>query len=126
MNIETCEGKQNKKSYLNKNYSKQLLRSVSERYFTKKHIYRPKIGFSVPINSWMRNKSGFGEYIDILKEKKTLERSIYNSKNINKLIYNFYNYPNESHKFSNAGKIWNLLNLELWIRSFIDKKSQLS
>ena len=124
--LELSMTNQVKRIYLNKNYSKQLLRSVSERYFTKKHIYRPKIGFSVPINSWMRNKSGFGEYIDILKEKKTLERSIYNSKNINKLIYNFYNYPNESHKFSNAGKIWNLLNLELWIRSFIDKKSQLN
>ena len=50
---------------------------------------------------------------------------IYNQKNIKKLVNNFYELPNEKHEFSNAGKIWNLLNLELWIRCFIEKKSEL-
>ena len=113
------------KNFYSKKYSKYLLRKIAEKYFKKKHIYRPKVGFSVPINNWMRNSSGFGEYVSILSEKKTLNRSIYNSKKILELIKNFKKYPNESHNYSNAGKIWSLLNLELWIRSFVEKKDEL-
>ena len=73
----------------------------------------------------MRNKKGFGEILDILVDSKTTNREIYNQKNLKKLIIDFYKYPNENYKNSNAGKIWNILNLELWIRSFIESKSEL-
>ena len=53
-----------------KKYTKVILRKVAEKYFSKEHIYRNKIGFSTPINRWMRNKKGFGEVISILSEKK--------------------------------------------------------
>lgn len=109
----------------NKKISKYLLKIIGEKYFKKKHIYRPKVGFSTPINFWMRNKKGFGEILDILIDSKTTNREIYNQKNLKKLIIDFYKYPNENYKNSNAGKIWNILNLELWIRSFIESKSEL-
>ena len=73
----------------------------------------------------MRNKKGFGEYIDFLREKKTLERGIYNKNKLTKLIDNFYKFPKEDYIFSNAGKIWNILNLELWIRSFVEERQEL-
>ncbi len=108
-----------------KKYTKVILRKVAEKYFSKEHIYRNKIGFSTPINRWMRNKKGFGEVISILSEKKTLERGIYDSSNIIKLLNDFYKYPDEKKIYSNAGKVWNLLNLEVWIRTMIEKKSEL-
>tara|TARA_B100001027_G_scaffold163669_1_gene116012 strand:- start:284 stop:1816 length:1533 start_codon:yes stop_codon:yes gene_type:complete len=110
----------------NKKFSKQILREIAIKYFKKEHVYRPKIGFSTPINTWIRNKNGFGEFIEILNEKRTLDREIYNSKNIVKLMKNFYKYPNENPNNSYAGKIWNILNLELWIRTIIEKKAQLN
>lgn len=109
----------------NKKISKNLLKLIAEKYFKKTHIYRPKVGFSTPINLWLRNKKGFGEILDILIDTKTTNRHIYNQKNLKKLIVDFYKYPNENYKNSNAGKIWNILNLELWIRSFIENKSEL-
>ena len=111
--------------FRSKIYTKIILRKLAEKYFKKSHIYRPKIGFSIPINNWMRNKKGFGEYIDFLREKKTLERGIYNKNKLTKLIDNFYKFPKEDYIFSNAGKIWNILNLELWIRSFVEERQEL-
>ena len=108
-----------------KKYTKVILRKVAEKYFSKEHIYRNKIGFSTPINRWMRNKKGFGEVMNILSEKKTLERGIYDSSNIIKLLNDFYKYPDEKKIFSNAGKFWNLFNLEVWIRTMIVKISEL-
>ena len=117
----------NSKSFIkNEKHSKQILREIASKYFKKEHVYRPKIGFSTPINTWMRNKNGFGQFIEILNEKRTLDREIYNSKNILKIIKNFYKYPNENPNNSYAGKIWNILNLELWIRTIIEKKTQLN
>ena len=73
----------------NKKISKYLLKIIGEKYFKKKHIYRPKVGFSTPINFWMRNKKGFGEILDILIDSKTTNREIYNQKNFEEINYRF-------------------------------------
>ena len=105
--------------------NKYILKKVAERYFPKEFIYRKKIGFSMPINKWMREENFIKEYISILNEKRTLSRSIYNSNSIKKLI-NDVKFKKDSFINSNAGKLWCLINLELWIRQFLENKKSIS
>jgi len=101
--------------------NKYILKKVAERYFPKEFIYRKKNGFSMPINRWMKEENFIKEYISILNEKRTLSRSIYNSNSIKKLI-NDFKFKKDSFINSNAGKLWSLINLELWIRQFFENK----
>ena len=107
---------------INNGETKFILKKIAEQYFHKKHIYRPKIGFSTPINKWIRNKKMFGDYINLLEEKKFKEREIFDQREIELLLRRFYNNPKESPYFSNAGLIWSILTLEIWMRFFIDNK----
>ena len=75
----------------------------------------------MPINKWMREENFNKEYISILNEKRTLSRSIYNSNSIKKLI-NDFKFKKDSFINSNSGKLWCLINLELWIRQFLENK----
>jgi len=58
-------------------------------------------------------------------EDRTLDRNIYNSDGIRNLVKALYN-KKDSETFTYAGRIWILLNLELWIRTFIENKSKLN
>ena len=98
------------------------MKKIAESHFHKKHIYRPKIGFSTPINKWIRNKKLFGNYIKFLEEKKFKERGIFEKREIDLLLKRFYDNPKESPNYSNAGLIWSILNLEIWMRFYIDSK----
>ena len=107
----------------NKNFNKYILKKIAERYFPKKFIYRKKNGFSMPINNWMKKKDFMDEYVSILDEKRTLSREIYDTESIQRLLKKFKD-DKDTFINSNSGKIWSLINLELWIRYFIeDKKS---
>ena len=100
--------------------SKYLIKKLSEKFFTKKFIYRKKIGFSMPLNEWMK-KSKFKKFFtDILLNPLTLSRGIYNTRELIKLI-KIFNKGNDKNKNSYANKIWVLVNFELWMRMFIDK-----
>ena len=107
---------------INNGETKYILKKIAENHFHKKHIYRPKIGFSTPINKWIRNKKLFGNYIKLLEEKKFKERGIFEKREIDLLLKRFYDNPKESPNYSNAGLIWSILNLEIWMRYFIDNK----
>ena len=110
---------------LNKNINKFLLKKVAERYLPKKFIYRKKIGFSMPINNWMKKSNFIEEYVSILNENRTLSRNIYNSNSIKKLI-NDFKFKKDSFINSNAGKLWSLINLELWIRQFFENEKSIT
>ena len=105
--------------------NKYILKKIAERYFPKKFNYRKKIGFSMPINRWMKKENFIKDYISILNEKRTLSRSIYNSNSIKKLI-NDFKFKKDSFINSNSGKLWSLINLELWIRQFIENKKSIT
>ena len=72
---------------------------------------RKKLGFPAPLDHWVEDKK-----IDLIKEmlldKETKDRGIFNIKNVEKLINN-----KENLKYDFWGKkIWMLLNLEIWFR----------
>lgn len=53
---------------------KKVLREVLYRYVPKEMMERPKKGFSIPIDQWLRNDKGLKGWAETLIEKKTLEQ----------------------------------------------------
>ena len=95
--------------------SKYLLRKLSLKFLPKEISNKKKLGFPVPLDHWLD-----GSFLDyskqILLDKTTLNRGIFDSNQINNLLF-----KKENTKYDFWGKkIWMLINIELWARNFID------
>jgi asparagine synthase (glutamine-hydrolysing) len=94
--------------------TKTLLKKVAARLVPPDVIYRPKMGFAVPLRYWLgREMSGFTQ--DILLSQKASHREMFDRRVVERLII-----EQKSEKQDNSWKIWTLLMLELWFREFID------
>ncbi len=93
--------------------NKFLLRKISENYLPKQICYRKKSGFPLPMNQWMQDN----RVQEILFDQTTKDRGLYNIK----FIENLFKKRNDDDIYDfNGKKIWMILNLELWMREFID------
>lgn len=95
---------------------KGILRKLARGVLPKEIIKRKKVGFVVPINVWFR-----GEL------KPLLESMLFSSRSIDRGFFDL-GYLGKLVKEHTEGKVdhrrelWTLLNLELWMRTFIDPK----
>lgn len=93
---------------------KYLLKKVAEKYLPPEIVYRPKTSFAAPLRSWIKND--LEKMIrDILLDKKTKERGLYNLKAINRIIED-----NKVGRSDNSLIIWQLLTVEIWFRTFFN------
>jgi asparagine synthase (glutamine-hydrolysing) len=58
--------------------TKYVIKKIAEKYIDSDQIYRPKVGFSVTINDWLRSKD-FNKFVSVLEEDRTLDRHVYRS-----------------------------------------------
>jgi len=90
---------------------KYILKEVLYKYVPKKLIERPKMGFGIPIDSWLR-----GPLVDwaksLLNEKKINERGILNFNEVKK-IWNLH----LSGKYNLQHELWNILMFQTWLHS---------
>ncbi|MCU0238584.1 MAG: asparagine synthase (glutamine-hydrolyzing) [Pyrinomonadaceae bacterium] len=93
--------------------TKFLLKEAMKGILPDEILYRPKMGFPVPIASWLRNE--FKQYVDeyVLSER-TLNRGIFDTDFVRELVAKHNN--GEDH----SNRIMRLLNFEMWHRIFID------
>jgi asparagine synthase (glutamine-hydrolysing) len=99
---------------INGTETKSLLKKVAARLVPKEVVYRRKMGFGVPIGSWIRNDMNAFVRETLLSEKFT-KRNLFDQKKVIELL--------EKHDSQNedfATQIWTLLMLELWFQHFID------
>jgi asparagine synthase (glutamine-hydrolysing) len=73
---------------------------------------KEKMGFPVPLHIWAKNTAG-AFFRDVLLSKTCRERGLFNVAKIEKLI-------NNENSFGR--RLWGLVCLELWFRTFIDKR----
>ena len=100
----------------NKDISKYLLRKISLKYLPKEIANKKKLGFPVPLDKWLGGS--FLKYAkEILLDQRTINRRMFNTSQIEKLLQN---KENINYDFWGK-KIWMLINVELWSRNFIDK-----
>lgn len=92
--------------------TKWILKKTMEKYLPKNIIYRPKTGFGVPLNYWVRNE--MREYIDhILSFENINSRGIFNPREVRKIIE-----LNCQGKIEMSYFILSLLSIEIWLKEY--------
>jgi asparagine synthase (glutamine-hydrolysing) len=94
--------------------SKALLKSAMEDHLPHDVIYRPKMGFGVPIDHWLRKELKELAY-DTLLSQKTIERGLFDAAFVKGLLDKHCSKSEEHHT-----RIWALLIMELWYQMWID------
>ncbi|HZH95040.1 MAG TPA: asparagine synthase-related protein, partial [Flavisolibacter sp.] len=93
---------------------KYILKKVAEKYLPNEIIYRAKAGFGAPIKAWISGE--LKTMVDDLLSKENVEkRNIFNYSYINNLILN-----DRKGIEDNAYRIYQLLTIEIWFRTFVD------
>jgi asparagine synthase (glutamine-hydrolysing) len=96
---------------ISKGVGKRLLKRLACRFMPEAMVYRPKVGFAVPLGQWF-----LGDL------RSLLERIFLRERLIEALNYDAVAEMLNDHWRGAArheGRIWNLLALELWYRRWI-------
>ncbi len=93
---------------------KYLLKKIAEKYLPHELIYRPKMGFAVPINKWI-NSEWHDLSHDLVLSDKAKTRNIFNVRYVNRVFKEHH-----SGIRNHSGLIWSLMVLEMWYRRYID------
>ncbi|MFV0387766.1 MAG: asparagine synthase (glutamine-hydrolyzing) [Pyrinomonadaceae bacterium] len=93
--------------------TKWLLRKAMRGVLPTSILNREKMGFPVPIRSWLRKEF---RYLvdDIILSERALSRGIFEPVEIQRLVREFY--QGENHEL----KLFFLLNFEIWQRKFLE------
>jgi asparagine synthase (glutamine-hydrolysing) len=93
---------------------KYLLRRAMRGRLPARILHRPKLGFPVPLAGWLRGPwRDFAH--DMLLDDTARQRGLYDPAVVGRLL--------EAHgdgRSDESDRIWTLLNLELWHRTFLD------
>jgi asparagine synthase (glutamine-hydrolysing) len=74
------------------------------------------MGFPVPFSAWTRGAWN-GVARDVLLDRRSVERGLIDPQAVNRLLDD-----HAEGRTDGGDRIWSLLNLELWHRTFIDKE----
>lgn len=94
---------------------KYILKKALLPILPKEILYRKKQGFGVPIGDWFRNDL-YSYASDILLDQRAISRGYFRTDKIKNILSSHM-----SRKKNHAGRIWNLLWLELWHRAYLDE-----
>jgi asparagine synthase (glutamine-hydrolysing) len=93
--------------------TKYILRKAMKNRLPKEILTRRKMGFPVPMGSWLRNK--FSHVVDeYVLNQRALERGIFEPGFVRELVTR--HNAGENH----AERLWALINFEIWQRRFFD------
>lgn len=96
-----------------KNKPKALLREISYEYIPQKLLDRPKKGFSIPTDKWLRTE--LRESVMEFSSKAFIDnQNIFSFKNCTNMIANYYN-----GKDKNPERIWFFLMFQLWYKRWM-------
>ena len=96
---------------------KHILKAVAGRYLPKPVLSRPKQGFTFPLGRWMRTE--LRSFLTTLAERsRFVEHGIFSAEYVRR-ITNEHLTGRADHNY----RLWILINLEFWYRSFMDAES---
>jgi asparagine synthase (glutamine-hydrolysing) len=93
---------------------KYILKKVGERFLPQEVVWRKKSGFGAPIRAWVV-KDLQPLIADLLSRDSIMARGLLNYSFVQKMLTDQQNGTED-----NAFRIWALLTLELWMRTFLD------
>lgn len=96
---------------------KYILKKAAESILPKEIIWRRKAGFSAPIRSWLRG--ALRPMVDDLLNEETIKRrALFDPEYVRRIVDG-----NLSGKEDHNLQVFQLLNFEIWMREFLDKKN---
>ena len=96
--------------------TKRVLRESMQGLLPESILSRPKMGFPVPFTSWTRGPWN-SVARDILMDRRARERGVMDPAAVDGLLAD-----HAAGRTDGGDRLWSLLNLELWYRTFIDKE----
>jgi asparagine synthase (glutamine-hydrolysing) len=98
----------------NNGNKKFIIKEIVHKYLPAKMMDRPKMGFGIPIATWLQTdlKPFVDQYFD---EAFVTRQNIFNSGEIQRIKKSFYN-----GKVERAEKIWYLLMFQMWYDKWIN------
>lgn len=95
--------------------TKYVLRQAMRNHLPKEILTRKKMGFPVPVGSWLRG--AFRHIVDdYVLSPRTRERNIFNADYVQNLVARHMSGENHDER------LWALINFEIWQRRFIDQE----
>ncbi len=91
---------------------KSLFKRAVSGWLPASVVYRPKQGFMIPMRDWLRP----GLAADLLLDPAALDRGLFAEDRLRALVAE-YAEGTGGHEY----RIWTLIVLELWFRTFIDR-----
>src|SRR5207249_8969160 len=96
--------------------TKRILREAMKGVLPESILNRPKMGFPVPFASWTRGAWN-ASVREILLDRRSRERGLVDAQSVDRLLRD-----HAAGRAEGGDRLWSLLNLELWYRTFIDKQ----
>jgi asparagine synthase (glutamine-hydrolysing) len=96
--------------------TKRVLREAMKGLLPESILNRPKMGFPVPFADWTRGAWN-AVVRDVLLDRRSRERGIIDPPAVDRLLAD-----HAAGRTVGGDRLWTLLNLELWHRTFIDKE----
>lgn len=92
---------------------KYIIKQIVHKYLPQQMMERPKMGFGIPIESWLNNelKDLVNEY---LSEECLKAHGLFNSQTVRSIVADFFNGRKEKHL-----KIWYLLMFQMWYKQWM-------
>jgi len=92
----------------NKGNKKFILKQIVHKYIPAKMMDRPKMGFGIPIATWLQND--LKPFVDMYFDEQFIEKqNIFNNNIIQRIKNSFYN-----GKIERAEKVWYILMFQMW------------
>jgi asparagine synthase (glutamine-hydrolysing) len=93
---------------------KHILKEAVQDLLPHSIVYRKKMGFPTPWAYWLAGPQ-LDDLERLLLEPRTLERRLFKPEAITRMFA-----EHRAHRRDHGNRIWRLLNLETWMRVFID------
>lgn len=96
--------------------TKRLLKDAVRPWLPDRLLDRPKQGFTMPISQWFRNELRELPGL-LLLDSRACTRDLFRTDAVERLIAD-----HRERKRDNADKLWALIQLELWFRTYVDDR----
>jgi asparagine synthase (glutamine-hydrolysing) len=96
--------------------TKRVLREAMKGLLPRAILNRPKMGFPVPFARWTRTRWNQVAR-DVLLDRRSRERGLIDAAAVDRLLRD-----HATGAADGGDRIWSLMNLELWYRTFIDRE----
>lgn len=95
----------NKDCFFDSSQNKKVLKKICERIYGKRFTYRPKKGFPLPLQEWLDENMGFGNYLEKIYDNEFLLNRKVNMVHLKQyLVMN--TFDNKLLNYGDSERIW--------------------